>query len=194
MKIIILLIISMICGCLKPNPIELYRKIGNDTYTHQCNLPIFYGVDASVPDELKPVIINAFNYWDSLFEYNLFFYVGDNLDKEVVDSGAVVIVGISKKESEPVDKMKSITHIGPIYNIEGCMPNPRIKINNGILIFNDNSIETVVRHEIGHVLGFIDTTDSDDIMHRTIDMLLYIDEPKEASEWEKKAFEIFYKR
>ena len=193
MKLSILLILSMMFGCARPPPIELYRKIGNNSYTHQCDLPIFYGMDKSVPEELKPVIIKAFDYWDSLFKYNLFFYIGDNLDEEIVDSEAMVVVKIVE-EKDSFDKSGATTHISAIYNIKGCMPNPRIEVKNRILIFNDNSVETVLRHEIGHVLGFIDSQYEEDLMYKTINLFFYIDKPKEASEREKKAFEIYYKR
>lgn len=186
--LIILCAFGASCSLFRGEPPSLYKVTETNKPLRQCNLPILYKINDNVPLDTRTAIINAFNYWDDLSNEKLFLFLGiTNLT--IIDSiiGDTIIVEI--EEHKPYKDGLAYVHRN--WFASGCLFGGGIRIYRDTFRLPIKGLESVLRHEVGHVLGFGHSPLGSDLMHESIRPSKYL---KGASEWEIKAFNIYYNR
>jgi len=176
----------------REDPKELYMTTEDGHHVHQCNLPIFYSIDKNVPEHIAELIKKSFDYWEGLTDKRLFIYSGiDNYDTSDIDTlnAGIVVIGVETEIDAHHSSAGGTAQLK--WDKKGCIkPELLIKLHKSIMNMSDELRETVIRHEIGHLLGFKDTNDvKEDLMYRS---LVPVYDLKGLSEWELEAFKIYY--
>lgn len=152
---------------------------------HQCdkNLPIFYMIGENVPADIYEIINKSFEYWNSFSNKKLFMQI--EYIQEVYDSGGgITPVGLGELKSNVGGK------VAVKYNeIDGCIFKTKLVLNFDIQYLPTSMQNNIIRHEIGHLLGFDDSNDENGIMHRSVSSR---DGIKNLSLKEINAFKLFY--
>ncbi len=180
------------CTVLRDRPISLYKKVKNTKISlHRCGLPVIYLINKDVPENVKTIIIRSFKYWDDLTEKNLFFYMGiTNWSSDDIRSGIIVVVDIKELKTVEHEANGALAYTNLIwYTISGCLSNGGITIYKSSLELSDDRLESIIKHEVGHILGLGHSPHSRDLMHEVIRVF---DRKKDLTEWELKAFKIYY--
>ena len=191
--VILFLISTFACGVPKGEPVSLYKVSDENVIIRQCSLPILYAINKDVPNKIQRMIIESFDYWDDLTDKDLFFYMGTTDwvpgDKA---SGIIVVVGLTH-EVRTEEHKNTLAYVEPstYWKDTGCLAKGSISIFADTQSKSDDMLRSVIRHEIGHILGFGHSPDSDDLMYRAIEECL-IPELKGLSKWELEAFRLYY--
>lgn len=159
----------------------------------QCSFPVFFAIDPSVPDEYKQVIIQGFQYWNGIVRDNAYFYIGEFDQFVVEESWKVVpdIVAVSAPE-EYAERGCAISLF--CHNVDsGCIFEARVVINKScVRRHNLKWVETLIRHEAGHLLGLNHNKKEDSLLNPQINASP--DHPLFASEQEIKWIKDLYKK
>ena len=187
------LLIATLCIVLwhrappETNTHKEYYILHDGKALYQCEIPISYGYSKLVSSRSKSNIHRAFKYWNSVYGGKLFIYKDAKWwrAKDGSKSG-VVLIDVDPDED-------SIRLATTRYTQEkGCL---RAIITLFDLAEKDTteaSLESVLRHEIGHSLGLghRDTAGPTDLMFEATNTSLK--EPKQLSKEETKAFKYIY--
>lgn len=187
-------------GVRNQPPESLYFLTKSKNHKRQCNVPILYSLNENMSLEAKEYAVNAFNYWNDVFGGSLFVYAGE-LSYQVgsPEASAFIMVEVREKfnyydNNDDLQRAEDVAAITSFkYNEDGCM------FATGIIVFEDSlkkwgskKIETVIRHEIGHTLGFHHSEVLEDLMYPTASLNFGQKHPKEISDWEREAFMLYY--
>jgi len=195
MRRIFILLFLLLSGCasikfnaepLRPDPLMLYHLSVTMEPAHQCSLPVFYAIHEDISDELEQQIIRSFEYWDDLTDKNLFFYLGrikEVKNPDLIESDIIIVEKLNE------DKQLAITEI-QWNTITHCIFKTTISIPKETLHLPKSAIEAIIRHEIGHVLGFDHSNIKRDLMYPQYDTEK--GELKGLSNWELKSFQLMY--
>ena len=149
-KIIFLML--FLVGCSKMPPIDLYNKLPNGNPYHQCLTPILYAINDNISDKDIKVIQRAFKYWNKVRHRTLFVYVGkSSWTKEHEEIGGLILVDVAKKDK--YDLAMGVTSYNRFITLAGCVSAAIVIYESTFRITNEYSMESIVRHEIGHALG-----------------------------------------
>lgn len=151
-------LLFLIIGCAhSQNPAELYKSStdGEKTVSYvQCHIPIMYSISARVPYYIRKEIYKAVSYWNRVYSdtEKLFFDMGDiGLTAESPARFSVVLIDITDNQRKKKDIARTL--YTKFLSPRGCIGANIEVYSAGIKGMTPASIETVIRHELGHVLG-----------------------------------------
>jgi len=141
----------------------MYYYDSSGKIVKHCTVPILYSISYEVPFEYHSLIIDSFEHWNDFSGYNLFYYGGvSNYLPENPLTNGVVIIGIDNFDGNSL----AITNLK--YG-KGCINVVKVNIDEKFLNRNDLEIlQTVVRHEAGHVLGLNHSNVFTDLMWKYV--------------------------
>lgn len=146
MKVLLLLLLTSACANMyRENP---YAVNSVDKFVRQCHLPVFIACHPDLNDEYCDLVNKSTNYWNRSVGERLFFNLGriDLSNEGVLHS--VVLFGINPNLNK---KSYAITRFH--YDTHGCMQYTSVEFGEVVLKQSNEVLETVIRHELGHVLG-----------------------------------------
>lgn len=127
----------------------------------QCDEKILYAISDNLPVAFHDIVRRGFDYWNALLEHKKFYYIGivDYTPMDPETSGFIIIGVSSERDSNIYGFTKYDYDHGT-----GCMSSTKIFLTPSCLQDSDVLMESVVRHEIGHVLGFGHSKDEKHLM------------------------------
>jgi len=140
-----ILLLSLV-GCFGA-PYFIHPETG--IAARQCDLPQFAGVSPSIPIRLHASVRGAFEYWNEAIGKQIFLYVGEQpWEYDSEEYGGITIV--SGEENYP---RKSLAYASMEWMPDGCIKIANIVVNPKAFDRDMASFNTLMRHEIGHLLG-----------------------------------------
>jgi len=182
------------CSSLRmEDPNSLYFLTNTGEQLHRCKVPDMVILDDKLPDRIVELTKNAVEYWNSIGTKPIFFFAGTSpfaIDL-VSNSKVITIFDMPEvlREIKDDEYNLAFTHLQGL--ADGCISVTNIfldltKLND----MSDVKVETAIRHELGHALGFDHSERSVDLMYKSINSRLM--KNKDLSGWEIKAFNRFY--
>ncbi len=172
MKFLFALIVLIIFNSCN-DPIKIYLdKTGKPFIFDQ--LPIKWRFDCEFPEENKHIVRNSFNYWESLIKTKLFKEENECgfsvfFDSKTKQNGIGIML-FPNQESIILNNQKlELWGRAPVSTFENGA-------KSGLILFypiwdieeNDNIKESIARHEIGHILGFAHSLDTNCLMFEIV--------------------------
>lgn len=175
LKNLIIINVFMV-GCASSPPYFVHPKTG--AFARQCDLPQFVGASPSVPPRLRPMVRDSFLYWNEAVGKRFFVYT-DDVDWEFDDKkyGGVIVVSV-----DPSYKRSSAANTNIRWLGNGCMKDSFITVNPKSVDMTTDAFQTLMRHEVGHLLGLRHRDLFTELMSPTTDTTFW--KPQNASEEE----------
>ena len=107
-----------------------------------CEVPFFRVLSNRVPDEITEVIDRAFDYWGE----GLFFNGGQVNFNSTQAEGPFVLVDVGEVGGMAVGSSRLKIR-------KGCIIGAVLTIKEDALFYPEEELETLLRHEVGHLLG-----------------------------------------
>lgn len=173
---------------------SLYILNNNSKPIKQCLLPIAFAISDESPELLKSTLRAGIQYWNDALRYDIFLDFGDTgFVMDSPESGGLLMIGVVSELSKSNYYIRTRTYTCGktefAYNRDGCIIRAKIKINS--LCADDfNKVQTIVRHEAGHVLGLSDSIDFTALMSSKIERTMQ--HPVDANEKEIAAVRKLY--
>lgn len=173
----------------RPDPKTLYLTTTEDIVIHQCNFPVLYSINEKIPPDIINVIMDSFEYWNKLAEFDIFKFMGVlDFTNNGIDESPIIVVEIEKDND--AEHANAVAYTSIKWKSDGCIGmSAGINIRESAL--RDCSIDGLrssLRHEVGHLLGFKHSKFKSDLMYNDINP----NKLKDLSEWELKAFKLYY--
>ena len=158
----------MLCSCA-----PLQHFINGTIPARQCYLPIGFAIAEDSDPRFEQLIKDSVLYWNVAIGYEVFVDYGHTgytlQDPEAV---AVVMLGaVSDIESSDSNRQNNVMPCGRAsqgVTIDGCVAKASVEINTGCTERTD-ILQTIVRHEMGHILGLRDDIDFTTLMSYKIE-------------------------
>jgi len=138
----------------------------NDKVVRVCEFPIYY-VLKNVSDENIKSVTNGADYWNGILGKSKFVYKGKYTKTKVSSFVRFLVIEQFDKlpnrdEDDDEDEDESICGLAYANSSSsGCVEKPNIDLKSKCMK-NSLEAETLVRHELGHIIGL---DDSDNPMH-----------------------------
>lgn len=154
----------------------------------QCSTPNLYLIRAS-NDQIKHAVVAGVHYWNDATGLDLFMYAGDVEIEEsknfiLIDMTHIIIdtryIGYDTKYIKPLPPFIFVDKIVGKYELYAqgnCIVGAHIEINNNITDLN--MLQTLVRQNMGYVLGLVNNGILGDLMGRFDDSFQH---PLDATE------------
>jgi len=201
MRNILFILISLLLSCST----SIYNRDDGKPY-RICEKTI-YAIAPDTPIELHQPIKDSADYWNSILGYEIFLYAGDvgtMLSKMAGDRKLTAEdYSVDSKYLKGVLAIGLVDHIGNrskskcgrlrgrFNSTSKCATKNSIIISRSCEGWEDvDSFETIVRHEMGHLLGLGDSADFTALMSRNIEPTMQ--HPVDANNIEIKAVRQLY--
>jgi hypothetical protein len=164
-------------------------KNDNDMQVRQCSLPLIFAVTSETSNEMANQIKDGVLYWNDALGKETFLY-GGHVNFGINDpfGGGFLAVGIVPDLPQYRNVYPcAITRMNVATN--GCVMRVLIKIRKSCTSDPD-VLQTIVRHEVGHVLGLNNSSDFTTLMSCRLEETMQ--HPVDATEEEVKAVKQLY--
>ena len=163
MRIIGLLLLFLV-NCVTSSTQLLKNQAGLPLL--QCNLPVVVAISSNVAPEHKEKIISAICYWNCILNTKAFVYLGEvDFNPTDVQDPHYLVIGYATTSDTPGEFTAARTSYSESF--KGCINESKI-----VIFFSDmtdlNRFETMMRHELGHVLGLAHSGFKEDLMYRKL--------------------------
>jgi len=165
-------------------PAYLRTKTGK--IKHLCNAPIFYAYDNTVDPSHMRAIEDGMDYWNVVLGTRMFLYGGTDISAKNSSRDLLIF--------SEVKDLKGHCGIAFIHSkgASGCTSSMNIVLDKDCM--DPLRAETLVRHEVGHILGLANTDNPEHLM--MINVLEHFKigatEPIEADDSEIEAIKELY--
>jgi len=166
----------------------------NDKPVKQCSI-VMYAISAETPVEFHDVIVNGVEYWNEILDpQNMLVFAGPvewSVDSPYL-GGFLAIGVVPTLERTYWHRSNNKQPCGRTYmkySKDNCIARAKIKLNLECAEDMDE-FETIVRHEIGHILGLSDNVDFTSLMSHNIERTMQ--HPVDANDEEIKAVRALY--
>lgn len=129
----------------------------------QCSLPVFIA-SKNLQQNQQERTNSAIKHWNESVGINVFFDLGDVAWAEIEQNQGFVLISISENL-----RSSALATTNIIINSKKCIQSAKIYINSNYSNYNIDVFETIIRHELGHVLGFYHTSDFTKLMYSNIE-------------------------
>lgn len=165
-------------------------KVESDKFVRQCDTPVFVASDKNLTVLRAELVTNAVTHWNQSVGMDLFMDLGvlDWADSNAPND-AFILISLDETD-EMKDKLCGITRFK--WDERGCMRTVSIHINPKCLKKGNEIFETIVRHELGHVLGLTHVDDFTKLMNYSIEETLQ--HPVDVSQEEIERVKNLYMR
>lgn len=139
---------------------DFYIKTSDDKPIKQCIIPIGFAIAEDTPDELKQHLRDGVMYWNEALGSKMlvdFGSTGFTLESPYTD-GFLMVGVVSNLKQKDLSGIHACGRTTMSYMADGCITKSKVRIDLSCIEDEDKLI-TIVRHEIGHVLGLSDTSD-----------------------------------
>ena len=187
-RVSILLFSILFNGCAATSPYLLDK---NELQIHQCSLPVLYGVTEDTEKVFRGPIYKAFNYWNTVIERKVFINFG-TIPWRVHSpyTRGFIPVSVLSRNDPWISDLESCGKTLLSYDINRCITSAKIAIV-GECIKSLDRLNSMVRHEIGHVLGLNNkSSHTPYLMNKNVERS--VQHPVDASEEEIKAVRRLY--
>lgn len=112
-------------------------------------IPEFYGIDSTVPERQAEITKEAFEYWNDILGFKMFYDVNLNkIPREELST--VIVVRMVTEEEDTADFCARTSYE---YLLTGCMRQTEVLISHACLNVSAEVFETTMRHEAAHTIG-----------------------------------------
>jgi hypothetical protein len=191
---------------IEEDPSDHYMKTTNNRSLHQCVFPIYYGINYDVSPDIWTDIHDAFEYWNWEADKKLFKFIGFldvNIDNPIsygqgigpidTDGGNPINFGqgISIVYERCENRGATLARIDlGLFVRDGCMSSSNIALYPRALGTSHTDLISVIRHEIGHLLGLAHNPEQNALMYKWA--FLGKEWLDEMIEVERRAFKVYY--
>jgi hypothetical protein len=182
-KIIAVFLFSLCFSC-----VSRYIMTENGVPIRQCLIPTLYGISYTVPEKYRSIVDSGMKYWNTTINKKFFVNIGTvNYSPIDTETNGFIVIGLLGDNS-PLKN--SACGASSIYfnQSTSCIGVAKIYINEKCLNLSPGMIETIVRHEAGHILGLGHSNIFTDIMWTKLEPTMQ--HPVDAS---KEEIERIYK-
>lgn len=164
----------LLLSCAATSPYFINKKAHreSDKLVRQCNLPIMVGSHYDVTALRADRVTSALKHWNEVTDTEFFFdlgYLEEWKDLPDMPMDGFVVIRI-KEDEEMRDGLCGLTYFA--WDVKGCIKASLIHINPRCLKHGDDIFETIVRHELGHLLGLTHVNDFTKLMNPKIEETL----------------------
>lgn len=139
MKLFIFLLLS---GCA---PASVIRIDSGGAPLKLCNSHILVVIDPEIPDTQAVIIRDAASYWNETVGHTIFLGPDTIIGS---DDRSAVLIRTAETSKHSVAGVTT-----EYYAAKGCIISAGVRIRPNILNGDHDIFESVIRHELGHVLG-----------------------------------------
>jgi hypothetical protein len=121
----------------------------NEDPLRQCFFPIPYVLSPDIPEKIRPVAQDGFEYWNKVVGWELFFNMGIAAfpREAVLESGLLLVTPIEGPGLNPFTSLQWDEKLG------GCIDSVEVVVPVSWFDYNEQALKTMFRHEVGHALG-----------------------------------------
>ena len=147
-----------------------------------CEDPVFYVIDDKVPERFYDDIHKGMTYWNNQLDHSIFIY--GNVQKDPESSSHILVI-----KSEKLDKNKCAIAVIKSWE-DGCCLEMDIILSTQCFRRTNPEMETLIRHEAGHILGLNNSSNQRHLMYESV--LMNLSHPVDAREEELEAVREIY--
>jgi hypothetical protein len=134
----------------------------------RCDPVVLFLFSSNLPEKHIEATRDSFRYWNEALEKDFFFDIGiinedpSHFSRSTAEGVDYLVVGTAKVERFRKETTYAIASY--ISEKSGCMTNSMILFNEEYLDIDMDKFKSIMRHEIGHILGLAHTEEEERLM------------------------------